>query len=68
MGADRRKHAVQVTSEKAFLLFFSKRDFRERLILPYPTISKYLKNECKLRGQFYEKREEDINDFKSSQQ
>ncbi len=63
LGFNRRKHTVQVTSEKAFLLYFSKRDFRERILIPYPSINKQLKAEYKIRWNFYDKREDEIKEF-----
>lgn len=33
-----REYGVQVVSDKCFVMFLSKKDFTERILLPYPEL------------------------------
>ena len=48
-GKDTRDYSIKVTSEKAFLLFISKKDFKDRILAPYPEIRKQLEVHYKVR-------------------
>ncbi|CDW89823.1 UNKNOWN [Stylonychia lemnae] len=64
LGYKQRQHSVQVASEKAFVMFFSEKDFKERIIKPHPAILKHLRQQYAMKLQFYSKRENEINQLR----
>eukprot|EP00347_Sterkiella_histriomuscorum_P008670 403344207 len=67
LGFSQRQLSVQVTSDRAFLIYFSKKDFRDRILLPYPGILKMLRNQYTLKNKFYQKRFSEVYEYKCMQ-
>jgi hypothetical protein len=48
-----RDYSIQVTSEKSFMLFMTRKDFQERILGIFPEVRKNLIKQASERNEFY---------------
>ncbi|CDW85210.1 UNKNOWN [Stylonychia lemnae] len=67
-GAKERQYSLKVKSEKASLMFFKAKDFKERILIPYPGLIQEIKDQIEQRQKFYDSRHASSKNFLVQQQ